>query len=109
STGAADRQYQSFKGFARYELSNSTNLVPTLKQDGTVTFLYTSDHPVNNQTVTSDGFRVRVYYDSMSTFQVNAGVAGATGQAFFAFDFSVGPNWTGATTVTGNPAPSLSY
>ncbi len=105
----ADRQFQSFKGFARYELSNSTQLVPTVQSDGTVTFLYTSKNPVNNANVYADGFRVRVYYDSMSNFQVNAGVAGATAQAFFAFDFSVGPAWGGPTTITGNPAPSLGY
>lgn len=92
STGASDRQFQSFKGFARYQLSNATYLVPSVQPDGSVTFLYTSNTPTNNGTVTNDGYRVRVYYDSMSTFQVNAGVAGASRQAYFAFDFSVGPN-----------------
>ncbi|MCA1246170.1 tandem-95 repeat protein, partial [Massilia sp. MS-15] len=107
----ADRQFQSFKGFARYELAKSTFLVPSVQADGTVTFLYTTNNPQNNpsSSFAADAYRVRVYYDSMSTFEVNAGVAGAKAQAYFAFDFSVGPSWTGETTVTGNPAPILSY
>lgn len=110
----SDRQYQDFKGFARYELANNTYVVPTTLSDGSVRFEYTTNSPQNNGTITNDGFRVRVYYDSISTFQVKSGVNAAasgswSGTAYFALDFSLGPSWSGPTTITGTPAPAITY
>jgi VCBS repeat-containing protein len=108
--GASDRQFQSFQGFSRYELSTSTFLVPTVNNDGSVTFLYTTANATNNGSIYADGYRVKIYYDSMSTFKVNAGVNGSSSAtAYFSFDFSVGAAWGGSTTVTGTPAPNLTY
>ena len=109
SSGGTDRQFQDFKGFRQYELANSTTLSTTVLPDGSVRFQATAATNNANATLTADGYRARVYYDSISSFQVRAGVALGTGTAFFAFDFSVGPAWTGVTTVTGTPAANLAY
>ncbi|TYQ12629.1 UNVERIFIED_ORG: VCBS repeat-containing protein, partial [Zoogloea ramigera] len=109
-----DRQYQQFKGFSRYELSNNTKLVPTTQADGSVTFQYVSATGVNNGPIAQDEYRVKVYYDSMSSFQIKSGVntAGSgtlNGTAYFALDFSVGPAWGSATTIVDSPAARLTY
>lgn len=114
SASNSDRQYQQFKGFARYELSNNTKLVPTTQADGSVTFQYVSATGVNNGPIAQDEYRVKVYYDSMSSFQIKSGVntAGSgslNGTAYFALDFSLGPAWSSATTIVDSPAARLSY
>ena len=116
STGstATDRQYQVFKGFSSYELSNATQLVASTQPDGSVKFLYTTSSPANVTDIYADANRVSVYYDSISSFVVESGVdkvgsANVTGTAYFAIDFSVGPDWVGPTTVTETPAPNLTW
>ncbi|HNB44540.1 MAG TPA: DUF4347 domain-containing protein, partial [Burkholderiaceae bacterium] len=116
SSSSSDRQFQEFKGFARYEVVTSgTQLAATTQADGSVRFQYSpTGSPTNNGSVYADGYRVRVYYDSMSSFVVKAGVAAAptgsfSGTAYFAFDFSLGPNWNGATSIFGTPAANLAY
>ncbi|KAB8043673.1 tandem-95 repeat protein, partial [Janthinobacterium aquaticum] len=109
STSGTDRQYQVFSGFARYELSTATKLVPTVQADGSVIFLYTSNSPAPNDLIYDDGFRVKVYYDSLSSINVKSGVNGGTGTAYFALDFSVGPKWAGPTNIVDTPAAKLSY
>ena len=109
-----DRQYQQFKGFSRYELSNNTFLVPTTQSDGSVTFQYVAASGVNNGPIAQDEYRVKVYYDSMSSFQIKSGVntAGSgslNGTAYFALDFSIGPAWAGQTTIVDSPAARLTY
>ena len=109
-TSGADRQYQQFKGFSRYEVSKDTKLVPTTQADGSVNFLYTTTSPENNTAnIYADAFRVKVYYDSISSIQIKSGVEGAGGTAYFALDFSKGPNWAGDTTKVDTPAPKLTY
>lgn len=110
----SDRQYQVFKGFARYELATTTQLVPSTLADGSVKFLYTTASPTNNGDIYADPYRVRVYYDSISTFDVQVGIdkVGASsfsGIGYFAVDFSLGNDWTGATTTTGTPAANITY
>ena len=110
----SDRQYQQFKGFARYELSNNTKLVPVTQGDGSVTFQYVSTTGVNNGPIAQDEYRVKVYYDSMSSFQIKSGVntsgsGSLNGTAYFALDFSIGPAWATATTIVDSPAARLTY
>ena len=107
SSSGADRQFQSFQGFSKYELSQATTLNTVVQANGSVTFVAKTN--TKNDETYADGYRVRVYYDSMSTFTVNAGVNGAAATAYFAFDFSMGPDWAGAITTKDTPAPSLSY
>ena len=112
SSGGADRQYQEFKGFARYELATGTTLATSTLADGSVRFQATT--ATNNSGATlaalqNDGYRVKVYYDSMSSFQLKSGAALGTGPAYFSLDFSVGPTWAGTTAVTGTPAPNITY
>ena len=109
SNSGSDRQYQVFSGFARYELSTATLLVPTVQSDGSVIFLYTTNNPAPNNAIYADGYRVKVYYDSLSSINVKSGVNGAGGNAYFALDFSVGPSWTGSTNIVNTPAAKLSY
>ena len=63
-----DRQYQDFKGFRQYELAESTYLVPEVLADGSVRFQYTASSGVNSTKLTSDEYRIRVYYDSIVSF-----------------------------------------
>ncbi|WP_296952037.1 DUF4347 domain-containing protein, partial [uncultured Massilia sp.] len=112
----SDRQYQQFKGFSRYELSTNTKLVASTQGNGAVTFQYVAASGFNNpsSSITADEYRVKVYYDSMSSFQIKSGVntAGSgslSGIAYFAIDFSVGPAWNGTTNVVDTPAPRLTY
>lgn len=111
----SQRQFQAFKGFARYELATNSELATTVQSDGSVLFVYDpSGNPVNNTTYTADGYRVKVYYDQIQSFELLTGATkAATGSwgesALFALDFSVGPAWSGPTTVMGTPAPSLVY
>jgi hypothetical protein len=114
SGSSSDRQFQVFQGFDSYELATTTELVHNVLADGSVQFVYQTTSPVNNGTMTADAYRVKVYYESMSSFVVKSGVAAATsgtfnGQAYFALDFSVGPAWSGTTVKTDTPAPNLSY
>ncbi|WP_426077591.1 DUF4347 domain-containing protein, partial [Janthinobacterium sp. PSPC3-1] len=116
SSSNTDRQYQQFKGFSRYELSVNSQLVPTTQTDGSVTFQYVAASGFNNpsSTITGDAYRVKVYYDSMSSFQIKSGsnaVGTGTldGRAYFALDFSVGPDWKGDTNKVETPAANIKY
>ncbi|WP_216820016.1 hypothetical protein, partial [Zoogloea sp. LCSB751] len=115
SSTSSQRQFQDFKGFAQYELATATQLTATVQSDGSVRFQYSpSGSPTNNGTYSADGYRVKVYYDSISSFELLTGATKAAsgtwnGTAYFALDFSVGPNWTGATTLTGTPSANVSY
>jgi len=113
-TSASDRQYQIFKGFSRYELANNTLLEASAQDDGSVKFLYTTNSPQNVTDIYADTTRVKVYYDSITSFVIESGTdkvgsANVQGTAYFALDFSVGPAWTGATTITNTPAPNITY
>ena len=108
--GAADRQFQVFQGFSRYELVTASSfLTPSVLPDGSVKFLYNETPTKNNGTLAADGYRARVYYDSISSFKVQMGNQGDAGLAYFALDFSMGPDWTGATTITGTPAANVTF
>ena len=109
AVGGADRQYQDFKGFNRYELASSaaSTLSTTVLGDGSVRFQALTN--VNNSWIYSDDYRVKVYYDSMSSFQFRTGVANAGATAHFSLQFDVGPDWSSPTVINDTPAPSLSY
>ncbi|MGI4721312.1 MAG: tandem-95 repeat protein [Janthinobacterium lividum] len=108
NTGS-DRQFQSFQGFAKYEiLASGSNLDAKLDPNtGLVTFQ--AINAGNNTSVYASAYRVRVWYDAMSTFKVEAGVAGDAKVAYFAFDFSKGPDPFTGTKVVESPAWNLSY
>ncbi|NML14113.1 DUF4347 domain-containing protein, partial [Azohydromonas caseinilytica] len=105
--GTAGFQYQDFKGFTRYELSTGTQLTSEAQTDGSVRFQ--SKVTSNNSNLYNGDYRVRVYYDSMSSFEIKTGVAVGTGTAHFSLEFNVGPDWTTATNATESPVPRLSY
>ncbi|MDB4111688.1 tandem-95 repeat protein [Yoonia sp.] len=117
STGntSSQRQVQDFKGFASYELSSNTELSTATLGDGSVRFTYTpSASPANNGTYTNDEYRVRVLYDSINSFEVFVGATKSnsgswSSTAYFALDFSLGPEWDGDITLAGTPAPRLTY
>ena len=112
SGGGSQRQFQAFKGFATYELANSNQLTTTVLGDGSVLFVAKTN--ANNSAYAADGYRVKVNYDQVQSFELFTGATKAASgswnsAAIFALDFSVGPSWSGPTTVTGTPAPSLIY
>ncbi|NDY94073.1 DUF4347 domain-containing protein, partial [Ideonella livida] len=115
SSSNSDRQFQEFKGFSRYEVASNTQLTASTQADGSVRFTYApTGSATNNTSIFADGYRVKVFYDSMNSLVLKAGVnasgAGSfNGLAYFAFDFSVGPGWSATPTSVDTPAASLSY
>jgi len=102
-------QFQEFRGFASYEVGNSGNtiLTSTVQSDGSVRF---QSNSTGNSVLTADQARVKVYYDSISTFQLRAGFGNNdSGVAFFSLDFSQGNPWTGAYSTINTPAPKVTY
>ncbi|MBF0160208.1 MAG: DUF4347 domain-containing protein, partial [Magnetococcales bacterium] len=109
SSGGADRQYQEFKGFYRYELSNPTPLSTTTMADSSVHFQATTN--IGNGPVFTDQYRVKAYYASAHTLSFKVGVSlnTASAAAAFSLDFSGGPNWTGASSIFLSPIPMVTY
>ena len=110
-----DRQFQEFKGFSRYELSKATQLTPTVRADGSVTFEYNAAVSTNfTGNLYDDVYRVQVYYDSASSIQIRTGANGYNGGAFsnaaahFSLEFQIRP-WKDATDIVGTPAANLRY
>ncbi|MBF0125396.1 MAG: DUF4347 domain-containing protein, partial [Magnetococcales bacterium] len=109
SAGGTDRQYQEFRGFYRYELSNPTPLSTTVMADGSVHFQATTN--IGNGPIFTDQYRVKAYYASAHTLWFKAGAAlnTAPATAAFSIDFSGGPNWTGASSIFLTPVPAIIY
>ncbi|MBD8529623.1 MULTISPECIES: tandem-95 repeat protein [unclassified Massilia] len=110
-----DRQFQEFKGFARYELAKSTQLKADVREDGSVTFQYNAAVSTNYQgDLYTDPYRVQVYYDSASSIQIRSGANGYNNGTFtdaaahFALEFKFRA-WQGETNIIGSPAPGLRY
>ena len=112
NSSSSDRQYQEFRGFAYYQ--TGSELKTQVQSDGSVRFVYdpASGTPKNNTTDTRDNnYRVQVFYDSMSSFQIRTGAIAAAsgtfnGTAYFYLDFEL-HEW--GTTKIASPAPKLSY
>ena len=110
-----DRQFQEFKGFARYELARNTQLTPTVQDDGSVTFEYNAVTSKNNTPdIYADPYRVQVYYDSASSLVIRSGANGYQGATFsaadahFSLEFKLRA-WGGPTDIVGSPAANLVY
>ena len=110
-----DRQFQEFKGFARYELARNTQLTPTVREDGSVTFEYNAATSKNNTPdLYADPYRVQVYYDSASSLVIRSGANGYQGATFsaadahFSLEFQLRA-WGGPTDIVGSPAANLVY
>jgi len=111
-------QFQEFKGFASYSLGQGTALVVAPQSDGSVRF---TDGSTNNGSMSDSGgvltsaddaYRVKVNYDSITTFVLKTGVAGSGNSlstAYYALDFSVGPSWNATPVTTGTVAKNLTY
>jgi hypothetical protein len=106
-------QYQTFSGFSSYELTDNTDLSTTVLADNSVRFR--DDNDVS-RTGTDARARVRVFYDSVTDFQMRmANDYFLGGRSFFALDFSVGPQWEDSdgnsqvVVVEDTPARSLSW
>ena len=113
--GGADRQFQEFKGFARYELSKDTQLKTTVGGDGSVSFEYKTADAINyTGSLYYDPYRVQVYYDSASSIQIRSGSNGYNGGSFtdaaawFSLEFKI-RTWAGPTDIVGTPAANLVY
>lgn len=87
---ANSNQYNKFNGFSKSELGSSTTLSAPSYDAPTAMTKFISGTPNNNTTVTADATRVRLSYANMSHFRIEMG-AGASGRAYFFFDFSAGP------------------
>jgi hypothetical protein len=98
-------QYQAFKGFVTYEVPVNTELTTTVTKDGLVQFTAPASLDTSG---TEDAGRVRVYYDSISSFDIEIGDYNGN-QAVYALDFSLGPKWSGPTKIIETPAPSITY
>jgi len=113
--GGNDRQFQEFKGFARYELSTKTELATEVRADGSVKFEYNTTKPINyTDNLYADAYRVQVYYDSASSLTIRAGANGYNGATFkdaaahFSLEFKIRV-WQGETNIVGSPAANLFY
>ena len=113
--GGNDRQFQEFKGFARYELSTKTELATEVRADGSVKFEYNTTKPINyTDNLYADAYRVQVYYDSASSLTIRAGANGYNGTTFkdaaahFSLEFKIRV-WQGETNIVGSPAANLVY
>lgn len=93
---ANSNQFNEFSGFTKSELGSSTTLSTPSYDPATGMTKFMSATSVNNTTVTADATRVRLTYSNMSHFRIQMG-AGASGRAYFFFDFSVGSTFTTAT------------
>jgi len=108
----SDRQFQEFRGFSSYQLATNTEVASSVQSDGSVRFQYTpKGAAINNGTLTDNVYRVQVFYDSMSSFQIRTGAAkvgtGTFGSlAYFSLDFQL-HEWD--APVVKSPAPALTY
>ena len=92
-------QYQTFSGFSSYELADSTDLSVTLLSDNSVRFR--DDGYQRRDGIEDSRARVRVFYDSLTSFKIRmANDDNRGGQSFFALDFAVGLDWK---DPSGNP------
>ena len=100
---ANSNQYTEFGGFATSELSATTNLSFSTSATTGLT-KWVSTKTANTSSVTAPENRIRVFYDTMSSFQIATG-SGASGWAYFFLEFAAGNNFPNTITyykVSGN-------
>ncbi|PCJ63973.1 MAG: hypothetical protein COA58_15195 [Bacteroidetes bacterium] len=100
---ANSNQYTEFGGFTTSELDQSTNLVFATASSSTLT-KWISNTNAGTTNATDPRNRVRVFYDTMSSFQISIG-SGSNGLAYFFLEFAAGydfPNSLSYYKVSGN-------
>ncbi|MBT8326434.1 MAG: T9SS type A sorting domain-containing protein, partial [Bacteroidia bacterium] len=96
-------QFTEFGGFATSELSLTTNLTFSTSNTTGLT-KWVSTKTANTTVVTAPENRIRVFYDTMSSFQIAVG-HGTTGWAYYFLEFAAGNTFHNTVTyykVKGN-------
>jgi len=105
--GTNSNQFAAFGGFTSSQYQTTTGgYIQTAYNvtDNKTTF--SSNTTNNSQSVVDDKTRIRVYYESISNFEISVG-AGGTGAAYYFLDFGFGPAWTATPTVISAPKIEL--
>ncbi len=97
-------QFTEFGGFSESEIITGGEIQINYNPNTSLT-TFSSKTKDNEQTVTHDNHRVRVFYKNISNFRI---AVGGLGQAFFFIDFSPGTTaWSGTPTLTKSPVLDL--
>ncbi len=105
--GSNSNQFAAFGGFTSSQYQTTTGgFIQTAYNvtDNKTTF--SSNTTTNSQSVVDDKTRIRVYYASISSFEISVG-AGGSGAAYYFLDFGFGPAWTATPTVISAPKIEL--
>ncbi len=105
--GTNSNQFAAFGGFtsSQYQTTTGGYIQTTYNvSDGKTTFRSNTNN--NSVNVVDDKTRIRVYYASISDFEIAVG-AGGSGAAYYFLDFGFGPAWTSAPSVITAPKIEL--
>ncbi|MFM6984336.1 MAG: T9SS type A sorting domain-containing protein [Chitinophagaceae bacterium] len=101
--GTNSNQFAAFGGFttSQYQTTTGGYIQTTYNvSDGKTTFRSNTNN--NSVNVVDDKTRIRVYYASISDFEIAVGAGGA-GAAYYFLDFGFGPAWTSAPSIISAP------
>lgn len=105
--GTNSNQFAAFGGFtsSQYQTTTGGYIQTTynVTEDKTT---FRSNTNNNSVSVVDDKTRIRVYYASISDFEIAVG-AGGSGAAYYFLDFGFGPAWTSTPSVISAPKIEL--
>jgi hypothetical protein len=100
-------QFNEFGGFSSSQFQTTTGArIQATYNTSTSLTKFRSTTGINENNVTADQHRIRVFYNNLSLFRFVVGAEGA-GSAYYFIDFSQGPNWTNTPSVTLPPTLDL--
>lgn len=105
--GTNSNQFAAFGGFTSSQYQTTTGgyiqTAYNVTEDKTT---FSSNTNNNSANVVDDRTRIRVYYASISNFEISVGAGGA-GAAYYFLDFGFGPAWTSTPSIISAPKIEL--
>jgi len=107
SSENGSNQFNEFGGFSssQYQTTTGARIQATYNTSTSLT-KFRSTTGINENNVTADQHRIRVFYNNLSLFRFVVGAEGS-GSAYYFIDFSQGPSWTNTPSVTLPPSLDL--
>jgi hypothetical protein len=105
--GNNSNQFAAFGGFTSSQYQTATGgFIQTAYNVSDDKTTFRSNTNSNSSNVVDDKTRIRVYYASISDFEISVGAGGA-GAAYYFLDFGFGPAWTSTPSVITAPKIEL--
>jgi hypothetical protein len=107
SSENGSNQFNEFGGFSssQYQTTTGARIQATYNTSTSLT-KFRSTTGINENNVTADKHRIRVFYNNLSLFRFVVG-AEESGSAYYFIDFSQGPSWTNTPSITYPPSLDL--